>query len=514
MSSSTDTQEHPLSKYTDGRERYVRFCEDVLGLELAEVQKKLLRAVTEDRYIAVMGANGAGKSYTIAALNLAWIMTNPNSIGIMTSGSYQILEETVFKAMRALLEQARDRGFPLPGTMKHSPPRLEFEDDAERYWKAISGRYPENLEGRHAERVLCILDECDKPDLSSQHFDSATSSVTDSRDRCICIGNPPYDESNSFYEIMSSDRWEVIHFSSFESHNVQLDVGNIEGSQIPGLVDLEQVESDFNAWHPNTEFPGVEESIAMIETDPDTGIPYVEEAGYDERFYRRRLGVLPPDGAQSVRPFHPEGVSNAEGRWEGINADYKPEYDAIGVDIARGGGDRTIVLGITQSRIDVLENVESPGDHSVNKRLIERNVHDSSTPVIVDAIGEGSGIADELNREYNVTRFKSSEKARERQKYYNKRTEALCSIGSWLEDGAIEPGSDLASELRAASRHIELTEKSTRSSQTWDATSKSDLKKSSSMGRSPDLVDAMALACWALRSNNVQSDAGFGFYSY
>ncbi|ELZ00778.1 hypothetical protein [Natrialba asiatica] len=512
--SAEEASSHPLDPYISGEDRYVRFADDILGVDLAEVQKKLLRAVTQDRYVAVIGANGAGKSYTVAILNLAWIYTNPNAIGIMTSGSYQILEETVFKSMRSLLERARNRGFPLPGKMKHSPPRLEFEDNAERYWKAISGRYPENLEGRHAERVLCILDECDKPDLSAQHFDSALSSVTDSRDRCIAIGNPPYDESNSFYEIMESDRWEVIHFSSFESHNVQLEAGMIEGKPIPGLVDLDQVVADFDAWHPNKGFPGVEESLEMIKTDPDTGIPYVEESGYDERFYRRRLGVLPPDGAQSVRPFYPEGVARAEDRWDGINPHYTPDYDAIGVDIARGGGDRTVVVGITPSRVDVLENVESPGDHSVNKRLIEQNIQDNRTPVIVDAVGEGSGIADELNRSYNVTRFKSSENAIEPHKYHNKRTEALCAIDKWLESGAIEPQSDLASELRSASRHIELTEKSTRSSQAWNATSKKELKKTSSMGRSPDLVDAMALACWALRTERAHEEAGYGLYSY
>ena len=113
MSASTD--EHPMSRYTSGSERYVRFAEEILGLELAEVQKRLLRAVTEHQRVAVIGANGAGKSYTIATLNLAWVLTNPNSIGLMTSGSYQILEETVVKSMRDLLQSGRDRVFPLPG---------------------------------------------------------------------------------------------------------------------------------------------------------------------------------------------------------------------------------------------------------------------------------------------------------------------------------------------------------------------------------------------------------------
>jgi hypothetical protein len=510
--SSSDT-EHPLEPYVQGEDRYILFAEDVLGVELADVQKKLLRAVTEDRYVAVMGANGAGKSYTIAILNLAWIYTNPESIGLMTSGSYQILEETVFKSMQSLLERARSRGFPLPGETKKAPPRVEFEDNPEHYWKAISGRYPENLEGRHADRVLCVLDECDKPDISSQHIDSALSSVTDKRDRCIAIGNPPYDESNSFYEVMESPRWEVVHFSSFESHNVQLDAGYIESNPIPGLVNLDQVKADFDAWHPNKDFPGVEASIEMISVDEDTGIPYVDVDGYDDRFYRRRLGVIPPDGSQSVRPFHVEGVGSAENRWEDV-AEQPDNYDAYGFDVARGGGDRSVLVGITPNRVDVLASIESPGDHSVNKRLVERHVEDTSVPIAIDAIGEGSGIADELGHEYRVTRFKSSENANQRTKYNDKRTEALCETGKWLEDGAIEPQTDLATELRSGARHIELEEKSTRGKQVWKATSKSELKKSDSLGRSPDLLDALSLACWALNIEASSSNAGYGFYSY
>lgn len=511
---SESSEGNPMEPYVSGSDRYIRFAEDILGLQMSTVQKRLLRAVTEHQRVAVVGANGAGKSYAIATLNLAWVLTNPNSIGIMTSGSYQILEETVFKSMRALLENGRDRGFPLPGELKKAPPRLEFEDNPERYWKAISGRYPENLEGRHSDRVQVVIDECDKPDISAQHFDSALSSITDSRDRCVAIGNPPKDESNSFYDLLTSDRWHVVHFSSLESHNVQRDAGNIDGDRIPGLVDLEQVKSDFNAWHPDTEFPGIEASLDMIEYDDETGLPTANVDGLDDRWYRRRLGVIPPDGSQAVRPFSVDDVVEAEQRWDGINPDYTPDYNAFGVDIARGGGDRTVIVGVTNSRADILADRESPGDHRVNKRLVKEALGDTTAPVVIDAVGEGSGVADELSSTYNVTRFKGGSRASERQKYYDKRSEALGKLGEWLSNGAIESNSNVASELRSASRHIEFSEKSTRNDYSWIATSKSELKKSDRMGRSPDLLDAMSIGIWALSIQQNTSNPGYASYSY
>ncbi|WP_342810553.1 hypothetical protein [Natronosalvus hydrolyticus] len=423
------------------------------------------------------------------------------------------MEEATFKPMSSLIREAKER-VPLEGEVKKSPPRIEFERDPEHYFRCVSGRYPDNLEGRHNERILVVVDESDKPDISMEHFDSAQSSITDDRDRMVVIGNPPRDEGNSLYELMTDPRWEVIQFSSFDSHNVLVDAGEVEEEKLPGLVDLKQIKEDYESWN-REEFPGVDACLNSLEQDGETGILTCTESGLDERWYRRRLGVIPPDGSKSVRPFHTEDVVSAENAYQEItDGDDSVEYDAYGVDVARGGGDRTVIVGMTPSRIDILASVEEPGNHSVNKRLVEHHVHDTATPVIMDAIGEGSGVADELNRTYNVTRFKSSEKALQREKYHDKRTEALCEFGQWLSNGAIDPHSELSAELRSASRHIELEEKALKSGVTWKATSKSDLKKSDALGRSPDLLDAACLAAWGLEVEQSHSNAGYGFYSY
>ena len=276
-----------------------------------------------------------------------------------------------------------------------------------------------------------------------------------------------------------------------------------------GEPESQFADLNYELWN-RGEFPGVEDAMSQVRADED-GILRPTEDGLDERWVRRRLGAVPDSGTEAVRPFYAEDVAGAEGRW--TDEDVAPEYDAFGVDIARGGGDRTVVVGVTDERADVLANVEAPGDHRRNKRLIQDALGTTGAPVIVDAVGEGSGVADELAREYDVTRFKGGANAREPQKYYNQRAEALGKLGEWLDDGAIPPGSDVASELRAASRHIEFTEKSTRSSHAWTATSTSDLKQSDRMGRSPDLLDALSLAVWGLSAGS-ESDAGYGFFSY
>jgi len=500
-----------LHLFVEGEQRYARFAERVLDLTLADTQTRILGDVTQHKNTVIMSGNGVGKSYAVAVLNLAFLYCNPEGSVMMTSGSYAQMSDTVWSEMKSLLKDARERGFPLPGTMKESPPRIEFDDHPSKAFRAISTTNPGSLEGRHAEKMLVIVDEADKPEVGTDVIESARSSVTDDNDRFLVIGNPPRSEANSMYDLLAGDNYHTINFSSFDSNNVRIEAGLGDGSTIPGLVGLEQLEEDYALWN-NDELPDIEEAMSQVESDED-GILRPTKDGLDERWVRRRLGAIPDDGTESVRPFYANDVAGAEARWDDVGF-LDTDYGAFGVDIARGGDDRTVVIGITDSRADVLVDVEAPGDHRRNKQLIMNAVgDDGGVPVVIDAVGEGSGVADELDTQYNITRFKGGSNAREPSKYYNQRSEALGKLGEWLDDGAIERGSDLASELRAASRHIEFEEKSTRSAQAWTATSKSELKKSDKMGRSPDLVDSLSLAAWGMNAGS-DENAGYGFFSY
>ena len=411
MSSASD--EHPLADYVSGEDRYVRFGEDILGLQLADTQRDMLRSVTQQKNTVVMSGNGVGKSYAVAILCLAFLYCNPRGSVMLTSGSYQQMESTVWSEMKSLLKQAREAGFPLPGRVKEAQPRIEFEEYPSKAFRAISSTHPESLEGRHAETMLVIVDEADKPDVGQAVIESARSSVTDGNDRFLVIGNPPRSEANSMYDLLVDENYHTLNFSSFDSHNVRVEAGLASGDTIPGLVGLEQLAEDYELWN-RGEFPGVEEAMSQVRSDED-GILRPTEDGLDERWVRRRLGAVPDSGTEAVRPFYADDVARAEQRWN--NSTVAPSFDAFGVDIARGGGDRTVVVGVTDEHANILENVEALGNHCRNKRLIQDALGDTGAPVIVDAVGEGSGVADELDREYSVTRFRGGANAREPEKY-------------------------------------------------------------------------------------------------
>lgn len=271
----------PLAALVDGEDRYVAFAERVLGIELADTQKRILREVTRHKNTVVMSGNGVGKSYAVAILCLAFLYCNPRGSVMLTSGSYQQMESTVWSEMKSLLKQAREAGFPLPGCVKEAQPRIECEEYPSKAFRAISSTHPDSLEGRHAEKMLVIVDEADKPDVGQAVIESARSSVTDGNDRFLVIGNPPRSEANSMYDLLVDDNYHTINFSSFNSHNVRVEAGLAEGDTIPGLVGLEQLEEDYELWN-RGEFPGVEEAMSQVRADeePTPGICFTYRLGY------------------------------------------------------------------------------------------------------------------------------------------------------------------------------------------------------------------------------------------
>lgn len=506
----TPTDERPdvsrqefVRRYVSGEDRYIRFAEDILGQELAQTQKKILRTVNNNKHTLIISGNGVGKSHSISVLSLAYLYCNLEATVLATSGSYSQLNDTMYKPMSKMLRRAQDKYTFLPGRTVDNPPQIKFEEREDQYLKCISTRNPGALEGRHSKHILSIVEEGDKPEVTEDVIDSARSSITDGRDRMVIIANPPKDESNSIVPLMQDDNWEVIQFSSFESRNVMVDAGEMDAPKIPGLVDLEKVKDDWEAWNeePWPSYTEAKNSENRNDLDP--------------RWYRRRLGVIPPDNASAIRPFRVNHIAEAENRWDD-ELDYEPEnppeFAAYGVDVARGGGDRTVVTGVTENALYVLASVENPGDHRVNKEIVRENISDTDAPVIIDAIGEGSGISDDLRGDYNITRFKAGENAKQEGKYYDKRTEALGELGQFLKKGGtIEPETELSNELRAGAHSIEYEEKMTRGSNSFVATSKKELKKSHNLGRSPDLLDSASLAVWGKSLCSRSDNVGFTF---
>jgi len=541
MVSVEEGEENPLTRYTSGSDRFANFTEEILGVNLLEIQKEILRAVANNRRVMVVSGNGVGKTYAVAALELSFLYTHSEAMVLHTSRSNGHTRNTTYREIREMYQTLEESEMPFGynSTLKKQPMEIEFEDSQTRKYEAVSPANPDGLEGRHSENFLAVVDEADKKEIGEDVIESAESSLTDENDRMLVIGNPPRSKGNSLYRLMNSEHWKVIQFSSFDCDNVKIATGEMDGDIVSGPIQLTELKYDWEKYHDN-EWESLESVLAQ-------SAPYVDDEGdysfvdHDDSFddndefrtdlaeawYRRRCGIIPPKGAVEARPFYSSDVDEAVDRWddtidsqESLDA---AEYDAIGVDVAGRGEDSTVIVGVTRAsassvggtdsgdgsqsasetgRADVLGEF-SASTETENERMIRSKINNAEdTPIVFDAVGMGGPVADTFRSEgFSVVRFDGNKRAKDDERYYNQRTEAWDEFGDWLLHGAISDGSKLANELYGTAECIALEEKGLRSGTSLMATSKDEVKLAENYGESPDFLDSASYAVWGMNHN-------------
>ena len=474
---------------SDTPDRYERFATELLGIRLTDQQRRILRALATEQRTVVMSGNGPGKSFGVAIGKLAFLVLNRNATVLGTSGSYSQFVDAVwrpFKQLHGRLSEqlGMDLGTPTDG----GQPTLELDTDW--FAKVVSPRDPGDLEGRHGAAVLVVIEEADKAYISDEHFGSAGSSITDANDRMLAICNPPRDESNAVYERLESGRWNTIQFSTLESHNVRIDAGELDADPIPGVTDLDTIRQDWETWV-GDDWPGIDQARRW--SDPDS--PDFRE-DLDERWYRRRAGVIPPVAAAAHRPIERADVQAA---WERNPDTLTDDPQASAVDVARSGADDTVAASVRGKYLPI--RYEEAGDTHTAQRddLTAEFGDDADHPIAVDALGEGSGLADMLEERFpEVIRFGAGNEPADKRAYYSCWEEGLDLLGDWLADGGAIDDRKLYEELLVITRAVEFEERhyASRGTEVLKATaSKADVKDR--LGRSPDRADAAYMAVWA-----------------
>lgn len=527
----------PRYAKSTGPDRYARFVNEILGLQRTYVQDKILAALHEHKQVIVDAANGVGKSYIAASGGVAALYCNPDCIVNVTAGNSGTLKTNIWKPARSLY---RDSILPdvFGGRTLDGSREIRSGLDDEWFFECVSPRYPGDLEGPHNDHVIYIVEEANKPGVTGEHIEAVRSTATDDNDRALVISNPPQDEANIVYELMESDEWHTLRFSSWDSHNVRVDRGLEDAEKIAGLADTSKLVDDWNEYH-NEPWPGLERVIEISSpylqedgtpvVDPQraaiapSGDP-VENSEFredlDERWYRRRAGVIPPESASVYRPYQAEEAKAAyvDERATNYFAAAGSTYPVgTGIDVAGPGSDRTIMATLYRNGDVAIRYTAASTDYPEQEQEL---MHDSrlggdrTHPVAVDANGEGSGLAGYLaDRLPDLYRFGSDKNplvpkdGNERSydgdfgklNYKNQRTEALAALGKAMPE-LTYVDSDLREELVIAARSIEFQTTTVKSrgkngAEVAVANSKEAIKDR--LGHSPDYLDAVMMAVWA-----------------
>ncbi|WP_226479173.1 hypothetical protein [Natrinema amylolyticum] len=496
---SVQPPEHYARRAQRGDETWLEDAiEDYLGVTVTRAQQRICRTLVNNEKVVVVTANGLGKSYILAAIVNIWLLTKYPAIAFGTSGTYAKLKRTFCKPIEALHDNAL-QGVGLPGEYKQQPPRIEIDGEPEHYFEAASPEDAGELEGVHTAYTLGIIEEADKKAIDGDVIDAMTSLVTDDRDRLIAISNPPVDETNITSDLMDDPTWKTVQLSSFESHNVQVETGAVDGPMIDGLATLGKIQDDWKSFN-GEDWPGLEKARTAHERRDDL----------DTRWYRRRAGVMPPDTASKHRPYDA--------------ADAKEAYDTAitagrgyplgsGIDVARSG-DRTVLITLWSTGNWTVRYTSRGTDYPTQEDELmadSRLGGDRHHAVAIDAVGEGSGLADYLDdRLPNLYRFGSDKKPLTDGteddnpygliNYKSQRAEALAAVGRKLPDELAYSDGDLREELVAGARSIEfdtrtLGSRGENGAEVVTVNSKDAVKER--LGRSPDLLDGAMMAAWA-----------------
>lgn len=466
----------PPTEFT-GPDRYSEAAEDWFNVKLTPEQEEILRSVATNQYTLVQGANGFGKSFSSACLALVFRLRHYPSSTVVTSGTYGKLKRT-FCADAENLHNKADVSF---GRWMWAPnPNIRVEDDPTWQFEVASPQDAGELEGIHNDNLLVIVEEADKEAVGADVIESMDSLISDENDKMLVICNPPEDEANVVHDLKDDPTYNFLQYSTFDSHNVQVEIDEREGPKVPGLTGLNKIKKKWKSYN-GEDWPGYEEASNAHLTRRDL----------DKRWYRRIGGVIPPDNVDVYRPFELSQVENA------YDKGAKPQGEPLcmGLDVARKGGDWNVLAIRYPNMIDIAERWRGV-DHEANFSLMTRYCRQYQVPVIIDAQGEGSGLADRIMGKHDGTRFNAGAKPTKSGKFYNKWAEGLYQLGGFFrENGRINEGK-LREELAIAARTVEFKENyyQSRGTDVLKATPKEKIKEE--LGRSPDMLDAAYMANW------------------
>lgn len=509
--------EHYARRADAGDETWIEDAiEDYLGLRLGQAQREICRAVANHHQVLVVSANSLGKSYILAAITIVWLLCRYPAVSFATSGTERKMKRTYCKPVDSLHSGAR---IPLPGEYKSRPERIEFDDDPEHFFEASSPRDAGELEGVHSAYTLSIIEEADKSAVDEDVIEAMRSLASDKRDRMIAIANPPDDETNSIYPLMDNHpNWKVVRFSTFDSHNVQIDVGRREGRKIDGIADITKLSDDW-VEHNGSEWPGYHTALRLSapKIDDEGNYVFVDDDRYTDnpdfdpslskRWFKRRAGIMPPAGATVNRPYTVKEVNAAWERGEVLQEDIKagefelPPAIASGIDVARSS-DRTVLATIHRN-VMVIHYSQRGTNHTDQSDSLAAILEEMQRhPVAVDFIGHGSAVHDNLAESLpDVGKFEAGSTACQSTDYRYKWAEGMALLGEFLEDGGIILDRTLRKQMLAGARELEFDEKFIGSrgedgEKVYTLSSKDDIKDRLDEG-SPDFLDAAMQAAWA-----------------
>lgn len=341
-------------RFSEYRDKPCEFVEEVLGVQLWERQQDVLRAMVDNRRIAVKSGHGTGKTF-VTACGVLWWLYARRGLVITTAPTWEHVEDVLWREINSIANKAPVK---LPGEAFLTERRVAMD------WYAVglSTSKPDAFQGRHHPDLLVIIDEA--PGVSEQVHLEISTLATGAKNCILMIGNPTV-TSGTFYEAFKNpDVWYCMKISCLEHPNV------VNGQElIPGAVTKGWIEERRSVWSENHPF-----------------------------WFSRVLGEFPKISTKGVIPLGwLEQAQNEEERKKALSDAETQRIPRVGgLDVARYGDNRCV---LTIRRGDAIEE-QIDWHHTTLMETCGRAakaIKDYGLKaLVIDAAGVGAGVFDRL----------------------------------------------------------------------------------------------------------------------
>jgi len=428
-----DAAKYIASTYFDDPVGYMR---DIIGADPDEWQIEGLNSIANNPRTAVKSGHGVGKT-CLSSSTVKWFMaTRPNPQIIVTANTKNQLDTKTWRELSKWNQVSLDGNF-----YKHTATRFFLKDSPETSFASSipwSENNSEAFAGTHEEYVLMLFDEASA--IADIIWDVAEGAMTTPGAKWLALGNPTRN-SGKFHSCFNSmrHRWNCITVDS----------------RTAKMADK-----------------------AIIDQ-------WIEDYGEDSDFVRVRVkGEFPRAGSNQLIPT--DVVEKAIRRVL-IKARYEQNHFRIGVDVARFGDDRSVIIRRRGNK--VYEPIVFRGLDTMElaSKVVEEYRNIPAEAIFVDGVGIGAGVIDRLRQlGLPAVDVQAGAAAKDSTKYSNKRSEIWGRMADWFKTS--EP--DIPD-------HPELYTDLISPEYGYNAQMRIQLEKKDDMKRrglaSPDIGDALAL---------------------
>lgn len=408
------------------------------GMFLWSKQIDIGHSLVSESFTAVKSCHGSGKSHS-AAVFVCWFIAtrlaltgNPNSVYVITTApTYAQVHKVLWENIRAFHAMGN-----LPGYITQQDEWKIVTDDG-RTVEIASGRKPADtdtngFQGIHRDHLMIVLDEANG--IREELFRGAVSMLTGdmSQQKMLAIGNP--DDPNSLFgQEDAKDKkrakderfWNWIQIKAW-------DTPNFTGEPVPDRVSKAVLAQ---SW--------VDRARKQWRED-------------DARWISKIEAEFPQASTDSMFPIN----LLEQAREQEVDPAWAIDANILGVDLARMGDDRSVVMHNVNGKVSLLDSwskldtVESAG--RIDKLAREQEARQ----VRVDVGAFGWAVVDMLRRlatnrsgrmDYQVVQMDGSAKSPDAKKWRNARAFWYDSLKQQMMLNAIQiPDVDeLDTELRA-----------------------------------------------------------------